>query len=83
MMKDFFKTQEEQLWDWMNTMRFIRTSEIIRWGTQNYCNGADRIARRIAKKEPNKLRRLKPREKLQAGFKTAEGIYEVYPLHII
>jgi hypothetical protein len=74
-MTDLFLNKTEMLWEWMKPQVFIRTSSIVKWGSENYCNTADRIARKF--RERGKLRRLNDHEKTSLGYETREDIYEV------
>jgi len=75
-MTDLFMSKKEQLYDWMCMQRFIRTSDVVKWGVKNYCNDAPRLARKLCENE--KIRRLERWEMARYGFgKTKEKIYEV------
>ncbi len=56
--------------------KFIKTSEIMHWGTNGgYSNRADRNARELARE--GFLRRLSRYEATLNGFNTREGIYKI------
>ena len=54
---------------------FIKTSEIIKWGSNEYSNRADRNAREL--RSEGFLRRLSREEAILNGFNTSEGIYKI------
>jgi hypothetical protein len=66
-------SKKEQLRLWIKSKEFARTSEVIRWGSDNFTNRADRYARDLA--EEGFLRRLTLEEERFRGFKTKEGIW--------
>lgn len=41
------KNKTRALAVWMYQEVTFSTSEVLRWGVDNYCNGADRIARKL------------------------------------
>ena len=51
MTADFFtksKSKKEQLYEWIKLRKEVRTSEIQKWGSENYCNRSMRNARQLA-----------------------------------
>jgi len=74
-MELLFKSKKESLKDWLRGKLYVRTSDIIRWGSEHYCNGSDRIARQLA--EEGFMKRLSKQEKKNACFNTAEGVYRL------
>jgi hypothetical protein len=50
MTTDLFKTKKQQLADFIKSRGQVKTSDVIRWGSQNYSNRADRDARDLAEK---------------------------------
>jgi len=62
-MTDLFdkRTSKEKLLDWMRQKKEARTSDIIKWGVDNYSNRADRNARQLASE--GYLRRMDDSEK--------------------
>jgi len=67
---------KENLKTWLLTKKYVRTSEIIRWGCNGgFSNRADRNARQL--REEGFLRRLSSDEIKALGIETNEGIYEV------
>jgi hypothetical protein len=55
--------------------KFIKTSTIIRWGCDNYCNRAARNSRNLCNE--GFLKRLSRAEAILNGFTGREGIYEI------
>ena len=53
--------------------RYVTSHEIIQWGVENFCNGADRLKRKLV--EQGKLRRLSREEAVLRGHKK-EAVYE-------
>ena len=75
-MDDLFRSKTEQFWSWLRRQELVRTSEIVRWGANNYCNDAPRLARKL--REKGRLKRLTNEEMTLYGYgKTAEKIYRV------
>ena len=67
------ETKKDQLFSWLSKQRYIRTSDIIKWGIENYYTSADRVARQIA--TTGTMRRLTKQEKTEGCFDTAQGVY--------
>ena len=74
-MLNLFMTKKDCLWEFIKEKHYVRSSEIIKWGSDNFYNCADRVKRTFA--EEGKLRMLTDDEKVLRGFKTKEGVYEV------
>lgn len=58
-MTDLFikrSSKKDQLYNFIRDKKWVKTSEIILWGTKNYYNRADRTARDLAKE--NKIMRM-------------------------
>lgn len=62
-MNDFFdkRSAKDKLYDWMKSRQWTRTSEVIKWGSQNFSNRAERDARILA--QDGKIRRMSDDEK--------------------
>ena len=75
LMTDLFKSKKEQLLDFIRAKNYVRTSDVIKWGSLNYCNGAERHARTLAKE--GKIIRLTQQEKVFRFGKTREDIWEI------
>lgn len=73
-MNDLFKSKKEQLLDYIKSIHYARTSQIIAWGVRNYCNGASRNARLLA--EEGRIKRVSEEEKLFRFPETKEDYYE-------
>ena len=56
MQSDLFVSKKEQLYNWMKQKKYIKTSDVALWGTQNHCNRAMRNARILA--EEGKIKRM-------------------------
>jgi 5'(3')-deoxyribonucleotidase len=71
------ENDKDRLYEWIKKYfkRYIKTSDIIKWGAEHYSNRADRNARDLRKE--GKLRRLTKAEMILSGFDTTEGIYEI------
>ena len=71
-----FKTSDKQrLMEWLSKKRYVKSSEIIKWGAENYSNRAMRNAQNL--RETGQLRRLSKRETERIFGKTRELGYEV------
>jgi hypothetical protein len=57
----------------MLTKDYVRTSDVIRWGTKNFSNRADRDARLLA--ESGTIRRLTEEEKRRYFGLISEDVY--------
>uniref|UniRef100_A0A6M3L9L4 Uncharacterized protein n=1 Tax=viral metagenome TaxID=1070528 RepID=A0A6M3L9L4_9ZZZZ len=68
-------TDKERLWEWLKTKEFVKTSEILFWGCNNYSNRADRNARLLA--QEGKLERLSKDEKILRFGNIGEEVYKV------
>jgi len=55
-MTDLFLSKKEQLLEWMQPKVWVKTSEVIKWGVDNFCNRAERYARDLA--EEGKITRM-------------------------
>lgn len=69
------KTGAERLLEWMQVKRFFATHDVIRWGTENYYNRADRTKRNFV--EQGLIRRLSQDEVIARGLNEKESYYEV------
>lgn len=69
-------TAKDRLKHWLKSKRYVKTSEIIRWGANGgYSNRADRNARIL--REEGFLRRMTHEETQRIFGKTNELAYEV------
>jgi len=55
------RSDKDKLFDWMKSRSWTRTSDVIKWGSQNYSNRAERNARALAAE--GKIRRMTDEEK--------------------
>lgn len=74
-MNDLLLDDKERLWHFLKQRKFVRTSEILKWGAENYSNRADRNARIFAREL--RLRRLTKDEVSRLFGRIGEGVYEV------
>ena len=75
-MNDLFTqtlTKKEQLFLYIKEKVWAKTSDVIRWGSENFSNRADRDARALA--EEGRIRRLTEDEERFYGFKGKEGVW--------
>ena len=69
-------TAKDRLYEWMKSQkRYIKTSEIIRYGVENYSNRADRNARQLA--QEGKIKRIDDQLKRMIFNKIKEDVWEV------
>ena len=71
------KSKRQMLLDWFrkSKKKYIRTSDVIKWGIENYSNRSERDARSL--REEGHIVRLSKEEKLAARLKTKEDLYQV------
>lgn len=77
-MTDLFspeKTKKEQILDFIREKTWVRTSEIIAFGSRIYYNRAERTARDLATE--GKIRRMPEELKKLRFFNTREDVWEV------
>ncbi len=62
-MTDLFdkRTAKDKLFDWIKTRQWTKTSDVLKWGTDNYSNRALRNAQQLC--EDGLIRRLSEEEK--------------------
>lgn len=68
-------TDKERLFIWCKTKGYIKTSDIFRYGVENYSNRCARNARELCEK--GKLVRLSDEEQLARYGKIREKVYKV------
>ena len=68
-------TKQRQLLLWMLQEKTFKTSDILRFGIENFSNRASRTARDFA--EQGLISRLTKFEKECRGIETKEGVYEI------
>lgn len=74
-MNDLFdrRTKKEQLRDFILGRNWTRTSDVIRWGSENYSNRADRDARDLC--SSGLIRRMDEDEKQRVFGNTKEDVW--------
>lgn len=78
-MTDLFapvKTKREQLFDFIRDRRWVKTSDIARYGTENFSNRAMRDARQLC--QENKIFRMREDLKRLRFSGTVEDVYTIY-----
>jgi hypothetical protein len=65
--------KREQLLLFLRSQEFTKTSDVIRWGSMNFSNRAERDARQLA--EEGLIRRLTDEEKRFRGFNGKEDVW--------
>ena len=73
-MNDLLKTDKELLLDFIKQKHWVKTSDVIKFGVENYSNRADRNARQLAKE--GKIKRMSEEERKFRFGNIKEGIYE-------
>jgi hypothetical protein len=73
-MTDLFRTAKEQLADWIKDRHIVKTSDVIKWGTQNHSNRAERNARELCAE--GKIRRLDNTDRIFYFPKIKEDVWE-------
>lgn len=67
-------SKKDQLLVWLQEKKYIPTSDVIRWGSENFCNRAERNARQLSGE--GKIRRMTSQEKARYGYgKSLEEIW--------
>jgi hypothetical protein len=67
-------SKKEQLLSYIRALRYVKTSEVINWGSDHYSNRADRDARQLA--QEGKIRRLSKEERMLRFGNIKEFVYE-------
>jgi len=63
-------------WKKLSGDKYIKTSDICRWGVENYSNGAVRYSNSLAVEE-GMLKRLPKAEAVMLGLSGNEGVWEI------
>lgn len=66
-------SKKDQLLRWMKQKQTFATHEVIEWGTQNYCNRADRYKRDF--QEAGLIRKMGYLKKEVSGYLGKEDVY--------
>lgn len=61
MVAKHFKSKKAQLKEYIRACHVVKTSDVIRWGSENYSNRAERDARDMA--ENGQIRRMSAEDK--------------------
>ena len=79
MTKDFFdkRSKKQRAIDWALSQKYIKTSDVYRYGTQNFHNRAVRDIQDFAEKNPDKIRRLTDDEVSRSFGNIGEGVWVV------
>ena len=72
---DLFLTDKDRMKEWLMKQRFVKTSDVIRWGCENHSNRANRNKQEFA--HEGFLRRLSEEEKYRLFGIVKEDYYEV------
>ena len=64
-----------RLYLWLRERKWAKTSEILRWGTDNYSNRADRNCRLLA--QEGKIKRMDKQKKICYFGHIAEEVWEI------
>ena len=72
------KSKKEQLLDYIKSIHYARTSQILAWGVRNFCNRADRNARQLATE--GRIKRISEEEKIFRFEPTKEDIWQFISL---
>ena len=78
-MTDLFdkRSAKEKLWDWILSQRYVKTSDVIRWGTENFSNRALRNAQALAQEYPDKIKRMDDVDKVMRFGNIKEDVWVV------
>ena len=76
-MVDLFlkKSAKDCLYDFIKTRKYVKTSDILKWGVENYSNRADRNARLLASE--GKIKRMDDQKKIMYFGNTKEEAWEI------
>lgn len=76
MQTELFMTKKDMLYEFIKKKGRCRTSDVIKWGTENYYNRADRTARDLASE--GKIWRVKDEIAMIIIGETREDLWSVY-----
>ena len=71
---DLFITKEEALKNFLKQKRYFATHEVIKWGSDNFYNRADRTKRDF--QEAGIIKKLDDKEKIFRGFRCKDNVYQ-------
>ena len=73
-------SDKQKLKDWINrikwSQKYLKTSEVYKWGAENFSNRAVRNAQDLALKG-ELLERITKEEAILAGFTGNEGVWKI------
>ena len=78
-MTDLFLSSKDKLYEFIKRKQYVRTSEIIRFGVDNFSNRADRNARQLAKE--GKIRRMNPDKQKHLFGELKEKVWVIVDWH--
>jgi len=61
MTTDLFTSKKDQLLDYIKYKIYAKSSDVARWGVSQYCNDANRLARKLA--QEGRIERLSDQDK--------------------
>jgi hypothetical protein len=78
---DLFNKQsvKDRLYLWLKARKYAKTSDILRWGVENYSNRSDREARKLC--EEKKIRRMPDDKKIRYFGLIKEDVWELCDWH--
>jgi len=81
MIKDLFvhKSAKDMLYDYIKQKKWVRTSEVIKFASDNFSNRGDRDARLLASE--GKIKRMNEQKKLHLFGPIREDVYEIIDWH--
>lgn len=76
-MTDLFdkRSDKDKLFDWMKSRQWTKTSDVIRWGSENFSNRALRNAQQLA--ADGLLRRMTEEQKMRVVGVCKEDIWVI------
>lgn len=69
------RTAKDKLFDEIKHRGRMKTSDVIAWGVDNFCNRAERNMRQLATE--GKVRRMEPLDRLGLYGKIQENVWEL------
>ena len=75
MKNDLLLSDKDRLIEWLKKRRYVRTSEILKWGCENFSNRSGRNKQELC--QEGFLRRLSEEEKYRLFGRSKESVYEV------
>lgn len=69
------KSAKNRLYDFIKQRRYVRSSEVLKWGAENFCTVPGRRARELA--QEGKIRRMPESKKRFYFGNTKEKVWEI------